>query len=119
MIPRQIRVGCKRASTRRAVRPGFNEEKQNFGRNICRRYRTFREPDNAASTVQQSGARRRCDSASCVDAITYCFWSLSSMSVVCIMSATNSAYLSVRGILLMAAAELDRLGHEVGDPGAD
>jgi hypothetical protein len=35
------------------------------------------------------------------------------MSVVCIMSATNSAYLSVRGILLMAAAELDRLGHEV------
>ena len=35
------------------------------------------------------------------------------MSVICILSATNSAYLSVRGILLMAGAELDRLGHEV------
>lgn len=35
------------------------------------------------------------------------------MSVICVLSATNSAYLSVRGILLMAGAELDRLGHEV------
>ena len=35
------------------------------------------------------------------------------MSVVCILTATNSAYESVRGILLMAGAELDRLGHEV------
>jgi hypothetical protein len=35
------------------------------------------------------------------------------MSVICIFSSTNSAYLSVRGILLMAGAELDRLGHEV------
>jgi hypothetical protein len=35
------------------------------------------------------------------------------MSVICILTATNSAYESVRGILLMAGAELDRLGHEV------
>ncbi|MCP3469277.1 hypothetical protein NLM33_02915 [Bradyrhizobium sp. CCGUVB1N3] len=35
------------------------------------------------------------------------------MSVVCILTANNSAYHSVRGILLIAAAELDRLGHEV------
>ncbi len=35
------------------------------------------------------------------------------MSVICILSATNSAYLSVRGLLLMAGAELDHLGHEV------
>ena len=35
------------------------------------------------------------------------------MSVICILSATNSAYLSVRGLLLMAGAEFDRLGHEV------
>lgn len=35
------------------------------------------------------------------------------MALICILSATNSAYQSVRGILLMAGAELDRLGHEV------
>ena len=35
------------------------------------------------------------------------------MSVICILTANNSAYDSVRGILLMAGAELDRLGHEV------
>jgi hypothetical protein len=35
------------------------------------------------------------------------------MSVVCILTSNTTAYDSVRGILLMAGAELDRLGHEV------
>lgn len=35
------------------------------------------------------------------------------MSVVCILTSNTTAYDSVRGILAMAGAELDRLGHEV------
>jgi hypothetical protein len=35
------------------------------------------------------------------------------MSVVCILYATTTAYDSIRGILAMAGAEFDRLGHEV------
>ena len=35
------------------------------------------------------------------------------MSVICIPTSNTTAYDSVRGILAMAGAELDRLGHEV------
>ncbi|TWB96063.1 hypothetical protein FBZ93_108103 [Bradyrhizobium macuxiense] len=35
------------------------------------------------------------------------------MSVICVLYSSNTTYDSLRGILAMAAAELDRLGHEV------
>lgn len=35
------------------------------------------------------------------------------MSVICILYSSNTTYDSLRGILAMAGAELDRLGHEV------